>query len=75
MRLSEFSAVRLVTDDYAGKGVSRGAIGFILEAHSDGYVVEFSRPDGTTIAWFAVRPDDVEPAPEVMTPTPVRSSM
>ena len=48
------------------KGVGRGAIGFVLDVYDDGYEVEFSRPDGTTIAWFAVKSEDIEPAPEVL---------
>jgi hypothetical protein len=53
MTLPEFSPVRLITDHYLSpEGVGRGAVGVILDAFSDGYYVEFSRPDGTTIAWF-----------------------
>jgi hypothetical protein len=66
LSLPQFSPVRLVTDRYLSEGVGRGAIGFILDVYDDGYEVEFSRPDGTTIAWFAVEPADVEPAPEAM---------
>ena len=66
MPLPQFSPIRLVTDRYLSEGVGRGAIGFILEVYDDGYEVEFSRPDGTTIAWFSVEPADVEPAPEAM---------
>jgi hypothetical protein len=75
MRLPEFSPVRLTTDCYVNKGVGRGAIGIILDVYDDGYEVEFSRPDGTTIAWFAVRPEDVELAPEVLTTSPGRSTV
>jgi hypothetical protein len=66
MPLPEFSPVRLTTDRYSSKGVGRGAIGFILDVYDDGYEVEFSRLDGTTIAWFAVEPQDIEPAPEAI---------
>ncbi len=66
MSLPEFSPVRLTTDRYRSKGVGRGAVGFILDVYENGYEVEFSRPDGTTIAWFAVKPEDVEEAPEVV---------
>lgn len=66
MPLPEFSPVRLTTDRYVSEGVGRGAIGFILDVKDIGYIVEFSRPDGTTIALFFLEPDDVEPAPEVM---------
>ncbi len=66
MPLPELSPVRLITDRYLSKGVGRGDIGFILVVYDDAYEVEFSRTDGTTIAWFAVKPEDVEPAPEVV---------
>jgi hypothetical protein len=75
MALPEFSPVRLTTDRYLSQGVRRGDIGFILDVYDDGYEVEFSRPDGTTIAWFAVKPDDIEPAPEAMFRTPERTSI
>ncbi len=66
MPLRMFSPVRLTTDRYASEGVGRGAIGFILDVFEDGYHVEFSRPDGTTIAWFFAELADVESAPEAM---------
>lgn len=67
MPLPEFSPIRLTTDRFSvSEGVARDAIGVILDVFVDGYIVEFSRPDGTTIAWFAVKPEDVEPAPEAM---------
>jgi hypothetical protein len=41
--------------------VPASSIGRILEVYDDdAYEVEFSRPDGTTIAWFAVPQDEVE---------------
>ena len=67
MPLPEFSPVRLVTDRYLdSEGVGRAAIGFIIDVFDDGYHIEFSRPDGTTISWFYLEPKDIEPAPEVM---------
>jgi hypothetical protein len=36
-------------------------------------MVEFSRPDGTTIAWFFVEPEVIEPAPEVLAASSDRS--
>ncbi|HEY7036277.1 MAG TPA: DUF4926 domain-containing protein [Thermomicrobiales bacterium] len=63
MSLPQFSSTRLVSDDHAEEGVPRGAVGIILDVYEDGdYEVEFSREDGTTIAWFAVRANEVEPA-------------
>jgi len=35
----------------------------------EGYVVEFSRLDGTTIAWLYVESADVEPAPDIIVPS------
>ncbi|MBA2598593.1 MAG: DUF4926 domain-containing protein [Chloroflexota bacterium] len=73
MPLSEFSLVRLTTDRYVSEGVNQGAIGIILEVFDDGYIVEFSRPDGTTIAWLAVDGEDFELAPKVSATSPDRS--
>ena len=76
MALPEFSSIRLTTDRYLEKeGVGKSAIGVILDILDDGYIVEFSRPDGTTIAWFGVRPEDVEPAPEALTASSDRSTV
>lgn len=76
MPLPEFSPVRLATDRFAAsEGVGRGAIGFILDVFPDGYIVEFSGPDGATISWFGVDFEDVEAAPEVMETVSDRSSV
>lgn len=65
MPLPEFSPIRLTTNRFLEEeGVREGAIGVILDVIDDGYIVEFSRPDGTTIAWFGVKPEDIELAPE-----------
>ena len=70
MALAEFTPVRLTTDRFLkSEGVGRGAIGVILEVFDTGYIVEFSRPDGTTIAWFGLKPEDVEAAPELLVPS------
>lgn len=61
MTLESLSLVRLRTDRYCAEGVASGAIGVILDVYDDAYEVEFSRPDGTSIAWFAVDRDEVEP--------------
>ena len=60
MTLSLFSNVRLTTDRYAERGVGIGSGGTIVLVHDSAYEVEFSRPDGSTIAWFAVRPEELE---------------
>ena len=61
MRLESLSLVRLLTDRYRTEGVMAGAIGVVLDVYDDAYEVEFSREDGTTIAWFAIQQDEVEP--------------
>ncbi len=62
MALECYSPVQLLTDRYRDRGVSAGAIGTILDVYgSEAYEVEFSREDGSTIAWFAVKQDEVKP--------------
>ena len=57
-----------MTDRYLGEGVGRGAIGFILDVGSGGYIIEFSRSeDGTTIA-FSGENTAEEPVVMVVTP-------
>ena len=75
MPLPQFSPVRLTTDRFLSKGVGRGTIGIILDVYEDGYEVEFSHPDGTTIAWFAVKSEDIEPPPETMYRSSERTSV
>lgn len=61
MPLEQYSVIELVTDSYQDRGVSSGAIGIILEVYGDeAYEVEFSCEDGTTIAWFAVKQNEVK---------------
>lgn len=64
MALESLSPVRLLTDRHRAKGIVAGAIGVIVEVYNDAYEVEFSRPDGATIAWFAVDQAEVEPSVE-----------
>jgi hypothetical protein len=62
MTLEPYSLVKLLTDRYQDRGVTAGAIGTILEVYEDEtYEIEFSRDDGTTIAWFAVLQNEVKP--------------
>ncbi|MGA7952945.1 MAG: DUF4926 domain-containing protein [Gloeobacterales cyanobacterium] len=62
MTLEPYSLVKLLTDRYQDRGVTAGAIGTILEVYKDeAYEIEFSRDDGTTIAWFAVLQTEVKP--------------
>ncbi len=65
MLLEQYSVIQLVTNRYQDRGVKTGAIGIILEVYGDeAYEVEFSREDGTTIAWFAVQQNEVKPRNE-----------
>ena len=64
MKFELYRPVRLLSDDYRREGVGFGAIGVVIEDYGDAYEVEFSREDGSTIAWFAVRPDEIEPVQE-----------
>lgn len=57
--------VRLLTDRHRAEGVPAGSTGVILDVYDDTYEVEFSRQEGTTIAWFAVRHDEVAPCVDV----------
>ena len=62
MTLEPYSLVKLLTDRYQDREVTAGAIGTILEVYEDeSYEIEFSRDDGTTIAWFAVLQTEVKP--------------
>lgn len=62
MTQETLSLVRLLTDRYKDRGVFMGAVGVILEVYGDeAYEVEFSRSDGTTIAWFSVLQSEVKP--------------
>jgi hypothetical protein len=66
--------VRLTTDRYADRGVGYGAVGTIVLIHNGAYEVEFSRSDGTTIAWFAVRPEDLELVADAPDAQPLRKA-
>lgn len=72
MTLDTLAVVRLLTDRYQDKGVAAGAVGVVLDVYDDAYEVEFSRADGSTIAWFAVGQDEVEPYVETGEPSATR---
>ena len=58
--LKPYTIVKLVTDRYRDQGIDLGALGTILDVYGDeAYEIEFSRDDGTTIAWFAVLQNEV----------------
>ncbi len=59
--LKNYSRVRLLTDDYKNEGISRGAVGYIIEVFNDGfYEVEFSDSEGTTAALLALKESELE---------------
>lgn len=60
--LENYSRVRLLTDRYQNKGVAAGTIGYVIEVYDDAYEVEFSNPNGITIAQVVVQPDELEKA-------------
>jgi hypothetical protein len=65
MTLEQYTVVQLLTNRYQDQGVKAEAIGVILDVYGDeAYEVEFSREDGTTIAWFAVQQNEVQPYTE-----------
>jgi hypothetical protein len=61
MRLHD--VVELVVD-LPAEGVAAGAIGTIVDEHTDpiSYEIEFVDADGRTIALTALRPDQVRPS-------------
>ena len=61
MSTVSLTLVRLLTDRDLPKGVPTGSIGVILHVCRGGFEVEFSRDDGTTIAWIYVGSDGVKP--------------
>ncbi len=61
MSYSNYSEVRLLSDAYQSDGLSKGAIGYIIEVWEEGvYEVEFSNPAGTTIALLALPESEIE---------------
>jgi Domain of unknown function (DUF4926) len=74
MMLEAYSLVELLTDYDQDRGVLIGEIGTILAVYADAYEIEFSRADGTTIAWFAVPQNEVKLlAQETQVSAPARS--
>ncbi len=59
--LNNYSRIRLISDNYKDEGVPENSIGYIIETYDDGaYEVEFSEPDGTTIALLVLRESELE---------------
>jgi uncharacterized protein DUF4926 len=63
--LPQYSRVKLLTDRYQADGAVRGAFGYIIEVYPGGkYEVEFSNPEGITIAQVVVAEGELELYPE-----------
>jgi len=70
--LNYYSRIRLTTPHYESEGVPLGSIGYLIETYSDGaYEVEFSAPDGTTIAQLVLNDSEIQLADW---PIPVKES-
>ena len=70
MTLPYLSLVRLKSDRHRAEGVADGALGVVVEVYGDGdYEVEFSDPDGTTIALLTLDEEELVPvaAPAAVT--------
>src|SRR5438445_6520290 len=53
--------VRILSNRFREKGAPFGSIGYVIEKWADNlWEVEVSRVDGTAIARFVVRPEDIE---------------
>ncbi|GEM_PF-865062 len=71
--LNNYSRIRLLTPNYESEGVPLGSIGYLIETYSDGaYEVEFSAPDGTTIAQLVLNEAEIQLAELSM---PVKDSL
>jgi hypothetical protein len=56
-----YSRVRLTKDRFRPEGVEYGAVGYVIEVYGDGsYEVEFSDPQGITIAQIVAPSGDLE---------------
>lgn len=64
MAIEIYRRVRLVTDRFASTDdVSRGAIGYVIEAYPEGnFEVEFSGEGGITYAQIVAKTDELEDA-------------
>lgn len=61
MEIELYQSVRLITDKYAGEGLTKGMIGTILERYDDeNYEVEWYDAAGNTVTFFAFHVKDFE---------------
>lgn len=57
--LEKYQKVRILNNKYISDGITRNAIGYILEIYDGKYCeVEFSAKDGSTIVVQAINRDD-----------------
>ena len=63
-RLPAYSRVRIASDRYASEGAPRGAVGYVVELYDNGYEVEVSDVNGTTLFLGSIAEGEVELAPE-----------
>lgn len=64
-RVKPYDRVRIVTARYEGEGAPLGSVGYVIEEYDDGHVeVEVSDTNGSTVAQFVARQEDVELAEE-----------
>ena len=59
--INQYSLVRLNSDKYQSEGIEEGSKGYIVDIF-DGphYYVEFSEPDGSTIALLTLTEDEIQ---------------
>ena len=75
MTLPYLSLVRLKSDRHRAEGVEAGALGVVVEVYGDGaYEVEFSDPDGTTIALLTLDEEELMPVSEPVSVARPRSA-
>lgn len=66
--IEPYDRVRFISDQYRSTGAPIDTIGYVLEVYPDGGLeVEVSEPaSGVTQALLSVKPEDVEPADELL---------
>ncbi|MFE4949607.1 hypothetical protein ACFQ9V_05805 [Leifsonia sp. NPDC056665] len=66
--IEPYDRVRFISDQYRSSGAPIDSVGYVLEVYSDGGLeVEVSESaSGVTLALLSVRPEDVEPADELL---------
>ena len=60
-KLKPYDKVRIVSERFRDEGAPPGTMGFVIEKWEEGvFEVEVSCEDGTTIAQFVAREDELE---------------